>query len=239
MARKAPNTDPIVRSQTRAAWLASGVAVVALLVSMLSLHEARQARISTTKDDLSVRVRRQGGDTPISIVKRSPVTRAGTIVVPWSLLVSNVGSGKISITGYEVTQVARANEIVSYSGLDSGLTVAETGEPVVLPISLEAGRSVRLNLNIGINPGQRAYERLTESIVGSRATTTVGEAELSLAGKEIDIYDNAVKPYIDNGKVVGFEIANWKNEQVFLVKLTTSRGAVTGELAFWYDRERQ
>jgi hypothetical protein len=239
MARKATITDPLVHSQTRATWLASGVAVAALLISILSLYEARQARISTTKDDLSVRLHRQGGDTPISIVKRPSVVRAGTVVVPWSLLLSNVGSGTISVTGYEVTQIARSNETVSYSGLDSGLTAAETGEPVSLPLALEAGRSVRLNLNIGINPGQRAYEHLTESIVGSSATISLGKAELSLAGKAIDIYDNPVKPYIDNGMVVGFQIEDWKNEQVFLVKLTTSRGAVTGELAFWYDRPRQ
>lgn len=65
------------------------------------------------------------------------------------------------------------------------------------------------------------------------------KAELSLSGKSIDIYDNPVKPYLDNGTVVGWQIENWKNEQVFLVKVTTSRGAVTGELAFWYDRQRQ
>ena len=152
---------------------------------------------------------------------------------------SNVGSGTISITGYEVTQVVRSNDIVSYSGLDSGLTTAETGEPVALPLAIEAGRSVRLNLNIGIQPGQRAYEHLTESIAGSRASISLGKAELSLAGKSIDIYDNAVKPMFDNGKVVGWEIGDWKNEQVFLIKVTTSRGAVTGELAFWYERQRQ
>ena len=152
---------------------------------------------------------------------------------------SNVGSGTISVTGYEVTQVVRSNEIVSYSGLDGGLTTAETGEPVALPLALEAGKSVRLNLNIGINPGQRAYEELTDQLVGSRATISLNKAELTLAGKAIDMYDNRVKPYIDNGKVVGWEIENWKNEQIFLVKVTTSRGAVTGELAFWYDRQRQ
>ena len=239
MARKAPIADPLVRSQTRATWLASGVAVAALLISFLSLYEARQARVSATRDDLSVRLHRQGGDTPISIVKRPPAVKAGTVVVPWSLLLSNVGSGTISVTGYEVTQVVRSNETVSYSGLDSGLTAAETGEQIALPLALEAGKSIRLNLNIGINPGQRAYEELTALIVGSSATISLRKVELALAGKAIDIYDNPVKPYLDNGKVVGWQIENWKNEQVFLVKVTTSRGAVTGELAFWYDRQRQ
>jgi hypothetical protein len=239
MARKPPAPDPLVRSQTRATWLASGVAVAALVVSLFSLYEARQTRIAATKDELSVRLRREGGDVPISIVKRSTPLRAGTVVVPWDMLISNVGSGTISITGYEVTQVVRSNEAVSYSGLDSGLSVPESGERVALPIALEAGKSIRLNLSIGITPGPRAYEYLTSSMTGSRMTTTLSKAEFSLAAKEIDIYDNPVKPYVDGARVVGWQIENWRNEQVFLVKISTSRGVITGELAFWYDRPRQ
>lgn len=239
MARKQPIPDPLVRSQTIATWLASGVAVVALVVSLFSLYEARQARISATRDDLSARVRRPAGDATISVTKKSPTLKAGSVVVPWNLLLSNVGNSTISVTSYEVTQIVGSDKYVSYSGLDNGLSAAETNEPIALPFSLEAGRSVRLNLNIGLNPGPSAYEHLTSLMVGATASMSIGKAELSLAGKSIDIFDNPAKPMISDGTVMGWEIENWKNEQVFLIKLVTSRGAVTSELAFWYDRPRQ
>lgn len=239
MARKQTTPDPLIRSQTSATWLASGVAVVALLVSIFSLYEARQARVAATRDELSISLHRPTGGTTISITKRPGSIKAGAVVAPWSMLLSNVGSSTVSVTGYEVTQIAGSNDWVSYSDIDSGITSAEKDEPVSLPLALEAGRSVRLNLHIGLNPGPRAYDILSEAMVGKTTSMATGQAELLLAAKSIDIFDNPVKPMHADGTVSGYSIDNWKNEQVFLVKLTTSRGAVTSEPAYWYGRPRQ
>ena len=239
MARKKITPDPLVRSQNKATWLASGVAVLALIVSVFSLYETRMARVAATRDEISFSLHRPSGDATISITKKPGSNEVGAIVAPWSMLLSNVGSSTVSVTSYEVTQIAGANDWISYADIDSGMTTTEGNEAVSFPLTLEAGRSIRMNLNIGLNPGLRAYGVLSGTVVGQTSSMGIWKAELLLAAKSIDIFDNPVKPFYSDGAVSGYLIESRLKEQVFLVKVTTSRGVVTSELAYWYGHPDQ
>ncbi|MBT9540552.1 MAG: hypothetical protein IV098_11845 [Thiobacillus sp.] len=159
-------------------------------------------------------------------------------MAPWSVLISNIGSSTLSITSYEIDQVTSDNSIAGYSGLDSGLRQGDSLEPVSLPLSLESGKSVRFTLGIGLNPGVRAYEAILGSLDGARSTASIGNVEHLLASKSIDIYDNPVLPLTSDGQLSGWSVKDTSKEQIFLFKVRTARGVESGDLAFWYERER-
>lgn len=154
-AQENPSNCSHVASQTWVTWLASLVAFVALIVSLISLYEAHEARVSTVRDEMLLRANRPMGDQPVSIKKTAGAVRFGSVAVTWDLMVSNTGNSTISITGYEVSQIAGSKGQLMYSGLDRGLFSSESNQPLALPIVLEAGKSIRLLAVVGLNPGKK------------------------------------------------------------------------------------
>ena len=119
MSRKTSTNKAMTRSLTRATWVASIVALVALIVSVFSLHEARQARLATTRDEILVRLQRLRGDHPLIVLRKTSALKLGAVVAPWSVLISNIGNSTVSITSYEINQVKSDNAIARTSGSDS------------------------------------------------------------------------------------------------------------------------
>ena len=238
MTKRVSSPDPHVASQTRATWLASLVASVALIVSLISLYEAHEARVSTVSDEVLLHAYRPKGDQPVSIKKTAGRVRFGSVAVPWDLLVSNTGNSTISITGYEVLQIAGTKGQLMYSGIDRGLFSSESNRPLALPIALEAGKSIRLVAVVGLNPGRKAYDVLTKTISGSEETRSLSSVEKLLASKMLDIYDNPVTPLIPSREVSGWRVEKQGKEQLFLFKIRTARGSEAKEVASWYDFKR-
>ena len=207
-------------------------------MSLFSLYESHEARVSTVRDKLLLRARRPMGDQPISIRKSAGELHFGSVAVPWELLLSNTGNSTVSITRYEVSQIDGNSSQVLYSGLDRGLFSPEGNQPVSLPMVLEAGKSVRLLAVVGLNPGRKAYTTMAETIQGNEATVSLSSIEGALAKRGIDLYDNPVAPYISDGAVIGWRVEQQGKEQVFLFKMNTARGAVVTEVSSWYDLKR-
>lgn len=238
MTKKATLDHLVAKSQTRATWIASVVAAVALVVSLLSLYESHQARLATVRDELILRAKHPMGDQKINVKKMPGSMHFGAVSVPWELLLSNTGNSTVSITGYEVAESSSAAGQIMYSGIDGGILSPETKQAIELPVTLEAGKSIRLLLIIGINPGAMAYAELTEGMSESHRTLPLDTAEKLLAMKEIDIYDNPVTPIVFDGKVNGWRVEKQDKEQVFLIKFHTARGVEVSEVTSWYDLKR-
>jgi hypothetical protein len=241
MAKKPTIDHEVAKSQTRATWIASVVAAVALLVSLLSLYESHETRMAAMRDELLLRARRPMGDQQINIKKVSVSggMRLGAIAVPWEVLLSNTGNSTASITGYEVTEASPLRGQVMYSGIDGGVFSPEGSQAVALPITLEAGKSIRLIIVIGLNPGPSVYAALSEDMTGTQKTLPLVAVEKFLAKRGIDIYDNPITPMIlSNGEVSGWSVEKQGKEQVFLIKVRTARGIEVSEVTSWYDLKR-
>ncbi len=240
MSKKPSTKDATARSQTRATWIASVVAVIALVVSLLSWYEAHEARVASVRDELILHARGPTSQMPLVFRPTTGGLNAfGSVIVPWDLLLSNTGNSTISITGYKVVQVADQGREVQYSGLDSGLFSGDGKESLPLPMVLEAGKSIRIVAMVGITPGKGALRVLTELLSKQSSAMSVYSIEEFLAAQEIDIYDNTVTPYVSNGKVFGWRVNQHGNEQRFMFTLRTARGTETKELSSWYDYRHQ
>lgn len=238
MARKPSLNDQIARSQTRATWIASAVSAIALVVSVFSLYESHEARMSALRDDLRIQARRPRGDSAITVLKVEGPMHHGAIWVPWDVLISNTGTSTASITGYEVLQIADVGGEILYSGLNRGLVSPEDGKPTKLPLTLEAGKSVILQLIIGIKPGEKAYKLLSEMSADRQAQLPLFSVEKLLAKHRIDIYDNAVAPLLADGEVSGWSVTPEGKEQTFLLSFRTARGVEFKHVTSWYDMKR-
>ena len=184
--------DKAVHSQTRATWVASIVAALAFVVSIFSLYESHEARVAAVRDNVAVLVGRYTGDYPLGVQNTNEQMTFGAVEAIWEMLVSNTGGSTVSITGYEVFQVAQQGGEIQYSGMDKGIFSIENLAPVNLPIALEAGKSVRLLLKVGISPGKSAYKILRSTIEAEQKVLMLHAAEKLLATNGIDIYDNSV-----------------------------------------------
>jgi len=227
----------VAKSQTLATWIASIVAGIALVVSLFSLHETHEARMAAVRDELLIRARRPMGDQQVNIKKETGTVHFGPIAVPWEVLLSNIGNSTVSITGYEVLEVTPDGQLM-YSGIDRGIFSPLNNQAVALPLTLEAGKSIRLSLLLGLNPGPSAYATLTESMTGNQKTLPLIAIEKLLAKKGIDIYDNTVVPMLSNGEINGWRVEKQGKEQIFLIKIHTARGVELAEMTSWYDLHR-
>ena len=231
------NTQAVgaAHSQTRATWIATVAAVVAIVISLFSLYESHEARVAAFRDELIIRARRPMGDTQISILNTRGPLAFGAVRVPWEVLISNTGTSTVSITGYNVRQIQGKSGEVDYSGLDKGLVSPDSGEVVGLPISLEAGKSVRLLLVIGLNPGAKAHKVLLAAAGDREARLPLYAAEKLLAKSGIDIYDNPVTVLGSGDEFNGWSVDKQGKEQVFLLTFRTARGGEVSEVTSWYS----
>ncbi|KAF0220178.1 MAG: hypothetical protein FD174_1417 [Geobacteraceae bacterium] len=227
--------QPTVHSQTRATWVASIAATLALIVSLFSLYESHEARISAIRDNVTMQITRYTGDYPLVTRNGNEHLTLGAVEVLWEVLLSNTGGSTVSLTGYEILQVAKEGGEILYTGMDRGIITAESLAPIHLPIALEAGKSIKLLLKIGISPGNSAFQILSSTIAKEQRTITLREAEKYLALKHLDIYDNTVIPYYINGDVSGWRVESRGKEQVFLVRFRTARGTEISKVTHWYD----
>lgn len=223
------------KSQTKAAWIASVAAVFAVLISCISLFESHETRIAALQDELIVRAQRPMGDTPIFIHKENGPLAFGAIKAPWNVLISNTGASTVSITGYEVRQIAGNFGDMFYSGIDGGLHSPDSTKLVSLPISLEAGQSIHLLLVIGMNPGPRAYKLLLTETGDHDAQMLLSDAEKLLAKGGVDMYDNPVSLLNMVDANNGFRVDKQGKEQVFLLRFHTARGAQAEATMSWYS----
>lgn len=231
-------TDKTVQSQTLATWIASIVAALAFVVSLFSLYESHETRMTTIRDNVTFHVSRYTGDYPLGVKSTRGSMRLGVVEALWEILVSNTGSGTVSLTGYEIYQVAQQGGEILYSGMDKGIFSVDNLAPVNLPITLEAGKSIRLLLKIGISPGENAYKLLCSTVERKQRMMTLEIAEKLLAANGIDIYDNTVVPFWVDGEVSGWSVEKRGNEQNFLLKIRTSRGTEICNITNWYDMKK-
>lgn len=222
-------------SQTNATWIASIAAVFAVLISCISLYESYETRVAVFHDELIVRAQRPMGDVPIFIHKENGPLVFGAIRAPWNVLVSNTGASTVSITGYEIRQIAGNFGDMFYSNINGGLHSPDSTKLISLPITLEAGQSVRLLLVIGMNPGPKAYKLLLAATGDHDAQMPLSDAEKLLAKGGVDMYDNAVSLLDPAEPNNGFRVDNQGKEQVFLLRFHTARGAQAQATMSWYS----
>lgn len=225
-----------MNSQTRAAWVASIIAAFALLISIFSLYESHEARLATVRDNVTFQIGRYLADYPLVVRKANENMTLGAVEVLWEILISNTGGSTVSITGYEIFQVDPQGGQMMYSGMDKGIFSAENRAQVSLPIALEAGKSTRLLLKVAISPGKRAYKILSTTIEKEQKTLTLKSAEKILAMNGTDLYDNVVVPL--DPEATGWKVEKQGNEQTFMVKFYTARGAEISKLTSWYDLKK-
>jgi hypothetical protein len=236
MTKRPSLNDQAVHSQTRATWVASIIAAFALIISLFSLYESHEARVATLRDELLLLSHRPNGDQSVTIQKVKGSLYMGSITIPWEVLISNIGSSTASITGYEVLQTTTSKGEIYYSGIEKGLFSPDTKEPVTLPIILEAGKSIRLLVAVGIDPGPKAYKVLIDAV--GEKTIPLRTAEKLLAKNGIDLYDNLVVPFPSKQDVKGWSIEQQGKEQIFLFNFHTARGTKISEMTSWYDIKR-
>lgn len=172
---------------------------------------------------------------PFFFIMESGPLVFGAIRAPWSVLISNTGADTVSITGYEIRQIAGKLGNMYYSNIDGGLHSPDSMERVTLPISLDAGHSVRLLLVVGMNPGPKAYKLLLAAAGNHDAQMPLKEAEQLLAKGGVDIYDNTVSYLNPAEPTDGFRVDTQGKEQVFLLRFYTARGAQAQTTMSWYS----
>jgi len=223
--------------QTKVAWYSLYIAVFALVASLASLYESHQARVTMVQDELTFNFQQydDGSALEFEVIKGGRIYPGIIMKSAWDTLISNTGTSTLSIIRYEIFQV-KPNSLVAYSKLDKGLS-SKDGKPLSLPIVLDTGKSIRININIGIRPGIRAYKIYTNNMNNQLDLTTYRKI---LFKNNIDIYDNPVGPLILNNEVVegGTEIFNRDKEQVFEIRLYTARGGIFSKTSSWYPLKK-
>lgn len=113
----------------------------------------------------------------------------GTVVqVPWELTISNAGTRRLSIAGYDLTRGKSPGEM-SYSDIDGGLMDLDS-KPVGYPITLEAGELRKFFIFVGVTVPDNVYGILEGLVQGHTIDEQV--AATSLGANGLDLYGNRV-----------------------------------------------
>lgn len=215
-------------------WSAFIVSLIALFTSVWSVWETRETRLATTKDQIQVQARRPFGNELISTTKNQTFP-FGILIVPWDIVISNIGNSTVSITDYEVSQQNTSDKIDYYSDLNHGLTSADTNESITLPITLEAGKSMHFKLLIGIKLGENANRIVSKIPNTKNKPISIHAIEHELATNKIDIYDNPVTTFGTDKIIAGWRVENTDKNQIFNFQFKTARGYSTQAYSSWYN----
>jgi hypothetical protein len=139
------------------------------------------------------------------------------IQTPWRVILSNVGTQKLSVTRYTLSE-GETPGALRYSGLDGGLS-SELGVAVDLPVTLEGGETKVFILHIGAIVSPESEKILKEH--AQNKSVTVEQGDLILAREGTDLYGNSVnlKEY---GPAYIIE-KDYSKAPKYWIEITTSR----------------
>ena len=217
----------------------NAVAILALIVAALAYYETRQARLTATRDEVVIRTHRVGGNASAVIRKISsgPIAMSG-VSIPWDIVITNVGASTISISAIDIHELTSQGSHVLYVHLAGPVLTPDQQKAVDLPLSIEAGKSERLTVMVGLIAGSRAYKLLSAGLEGNAKPVSLNALEKTLAASKIDIYDNPAEPIFVSGEVRGWSVASPIREQSFAFSIKTVRGAVATDISSWYSSRR-
>jgi hypothetical protein len=136
---------------------------------------------------------------------------------PWRLILSNIGTQKLSVTRYTLSEGETPGALI-YSGLDGGLST-ELGVAVDLPVTLEGGETKVFILHIGALVSPKLEAILKEHAKNN--PITIKQGDLILAREGTDLYGNSVnlKEY---GQAYIIE-KDYSKTPKYWIEITTSR----------------
>jgi hypothetical protein len=142
-------------------------------------------------EQLSLSVTERRSEYPVEIMPGFGSLTPALIALDWSALIANNGSTPVSVVEYELYGTRPNGNRFTYSRLNLGLRDAD-GTELELPILLDPGHAVRVNVTTGVMVIDSVYRALmTRFRVGDRPW--YDEVWRTLARQGIDIWGNRVK----------------------------------------------
>jgi hypothetical protein len=198
-------------------WLNSGVAVVALLLSLASAYFAWQSNRAkaealsmTVQPTGACRMEYQGGD------------KFDEIGLCWAVTLANDSEDRLSIVKYRVFNIVDGKPawIGGFQNLESA-----DGRQLSLPISLDAKQIiVRSPVMVPAEVAQ-AIAQLPQYTTHSLASLPLGAIQRDLVAKKLDFIGNKVEPIITDGQITGWSIPPPFKTSVSVLAVKTGRGA--------------
>ncbi|MBV8525052.1 MAG: hypothetical protein JOY71_23510 [Acetobacteraceae bacterium] len=204
-------------------WLNSVVAVVALLVSGVSVYFTWQS--NQAKKEALATVARPTGTCLTEFHGGAEPGNIGLFGLCWSVTLANESESRLSIIDYRILSIQERGmgEIGGFHNLESA-----DGSPLSLPLSLDGGEAKEIVVRAGIilPPAvAHAITQLPEYQSHTLSKLPLSAVQHALAMKKMDFVGNTVQPMLVDGKVTGFSIPPPIKRSVNLLVLTTGRGA--------------
>jgi hypothetical protein len=199
------------------------VSLIALLIAGLTWHEARQTRIAPVLDVLRFNLDGPASTHPVRIIENKYPQESRFVAVPFEGVLANNGISTVSVVSFGFSQVGPGMQKTNslwYPQLPQGIFDANTGNPIVLPLVLEAGKVQPLVIVVGLAAGKKAFSFMSEA----GGTISANNLMFGLAAKNIDLYDNPVKPNWTGAEVTSFGVTDLKMSQQIRIDVNTARG---------------
>jgi len=157
------------------------------------------------------------------------------VSVPFQIVISNIGASTVSIVDYNIRTSTIENKEIYYSELNGGFIAADSNERLILPITIEPGKSFKARLIVGVNFGDKAASILKQQFE-EKHVVPVSILSNILAQNSIDFFDNEVVPIRSGDRVVGWQMKSFEKEQLFYITLKTARNNEFHGIISWYNK---
>jgi hypothetical protein len=209
-----------------ALWVSIGSAFLSIASFLFSIYVFNQGRAEVLSADLSL----TSGRDPLRCIALG--LNSLIIQTPARLIVSNNGDRKISLVTYRVFQSLGSAGRRYYSHIDSGLFSSER-KRVELPLSIEAGDSIKMEILLGVWANQKAAAEIRKSSLCKKPFARKKLMEV-LGGKGLDIYGNSVRIEKNGTGLTFYGPGQDAKQQEFEIVLTTGRGSRFYASTSWY-----
>lgn len=169
-------------------WFARAIATLSLVVAIAAIavpyfqHKVEQEEAIAL--DFNPHL---GGDIKLTDYNFGEIGRI--VQVLWQLRISNTGNRKLSIVEYSISSGDKPYSKF-FSGMDGGILDLK-GNRISLPITLEPGDSLALQVYVGIMVSPKIFNilndsRMSKPIPAQQAARILGRAGLDLYGNNVD-----------------------------------------------------
>nr|WP_319570406.1 hypothetical protein [uncultured Draconibacterium sp.] len=151
----------------------------------------------------------------------------------WECVLTNNSRQTISINNYDIKCLKDNETIISYSNMNLGLFDFDR-TPISLPININAGESIKLYLEIGVQIHPEPMN-IINSNVDSTKQYTYNELKNILAKKGTDIFGNKVNAKFENGELLMFSLENNNyNKDKYILTFESGRNNFYHSELNWY-----
>ena len=160
----------------------------------------------------------------------------------WAAVISNIGDKTDSLVKVTIT-AHHEDEDVKYLGFDAGRAgnvYNAAGEVTQLPITLEAGRSTKVFIELSVAMDRAAFELLSDAYPGNKISSLAEANKLVAQTLGTDMFGQKAESMgVDKDTPLGFGVAVWTDRRnpVVAIDFETARNARFSGSADWYQGE--